>query len=189
MSTRINDVILNVVHKFEIIFGFDNGVLHMDKRLNHFDEAGNAVMVDVTDKENTVRTATARGRIRVSREVFETVRQGTAAKGDVLGVARVAGIMAAKRTSELIPMCHPLMLTKVSVDFFLDQEHWSIEAVCTARLTGKTGVEMEALTGVTTALLTIYDMCKAMDRSMILGDICLAEKSGGKSGHYKREAI
>ena len=162
-----------------------NGVYIMCKRMNHFDEAGNAVMVDVTDKEDTVRTAVARGRIAVSCEVFEAVKQGTAAKGDVLGVARVAGIMAAKRTSELIPMCHPLMLTKVSVDFSMDEERSEIEAVCIAGLTGKTGVEMEALTGVATALLTIYDMCKAMDRGMVLKEICLAEKSGGKSGHYK----
>lgn len=159
----------------------------MNKKLNHFDEAGNAVMVDVSAKEDTLRLATARGRIRVNREVFEAVKQGTAAKGDVLGVARVAGIMAAKRTSDLIPMCHPLMLTKVAVDFFTDEEHLEIEAVCTVGLTGKTGVEMEALTGVSTALLTIYDMCKAMDRGMMIREVCLVEKSGGKSGHYKRE--
>lgn len=161
----------------------------MDKRLNHFDEAGNAVMVDVTDKENTQRQATARGRIQVSPEVFAAVKQGTAAKGDVLGVARVAGIMATKRTSDLIPMCHPLMLTKVSVDFSMDEEKYEIEAVCTAKLTGKTGVEMEALTGVSTALLTIYDMCKAMDKGMVIKDICLLEKSGGKSGHYERQDV
>lgn len=163
----------------------------MDRKfeLNHFDEAGNAVMVDVTDKENTERTAVARGRIKMSRQVFEAVKQGTAAKGDVLGVARVAGIMAAKRTSELIPMCHPLMLSKVSVDFSMDADKSEIEAVCTAKLTGKTGVEMEALTGVTTTLLTIYDMCKAMDRGMMIKDVCLMEKSGGKSGHYERQDV
>lgn len=158
----------------------------MDKRFNHFDEAGNAVMVDVTEKSDTVRSATARGRILMSREVFEAVKAGTAAKGDVLGVARVAGIMAAKRTSDLIPMCHPLMLTKVTVDFSMDEDKSRIEAVCTAKLTGKTGVEMEALTGVSVTLLTIYDMCKAMDKSMVIQDICLMEKSGGKSGHYER---
>lgn len=158
----------------------------MDKRFNHFDEAGNAVMVDVTEKSDTVRSATARGRILMSREVFEAVKAGTAAKGDVLGVARVAGIMAAKRTSDLIPMCHPLMLTKVTVDFTMDEDKSRIEAVCTAKLTGKTGVEMEALTGVSVTLLTIYDMCKAMDKSMVIQDICLMEKSGGKSGHYER---
>lgn len=158
----------------------------MDKRFNHFDEAGNAVMVDVTEKSDTVRSATARGRILMSREVFEAVKAGTTAKGDVLGVARVAGIMAAKRTSDLIPMCHPLMLTKVTVDFSMDEDKSRIEAVCTAKLTGKTGVEMEALTGVSVTLLTIYDMCKAMDKSMVIQDICLMEKSGGKSGHYER---
>ena len=161
----------------------------MGKGFNHFDEAGNAIMVDVTAKENTERIAVARGRIQVNREVFEAIRQGTAAKGDVLGVARVAGIMAVKRTPELIPMCHPLMLTKVSVDFSMDEEKLEIEAVCTAKLTGKTGVEIEALTGVSVALLTIYDMCKAMDRSMMIKDICLLEKSGGKSGHYERQDI
>ena len=159
----------------------------MDKRFNHFDEAGNAVMVDVTGKEETVRSAVARGRIRVSREVFEAVQTGTAAKGDVLGVARVAGIMAAKRTWELIPMCHPLMLTNTAVDFTLDADRLEIEAVCRVKLAGRTGVEMEALTGVSTALLTIYDMCKAMDRGMVIGEICLMEKSGGKSGHYERQ--
>lgn len=159
----------------------------MDKRFNHFDEAGNAVMVDVTEKGDTVRSATARGRIFMSREVFEAVKAGTAAKGDVLGVARVAGIMAAKRTWDLIPMCHPLMLTKVTVDFSMDEDKSQIEAVCTAKLTGKTGVEMEALTGVTVTLLTIYDMCKAMDKGMVIQDICLMEKSGGKSGHYERQ--
>lgn len=161
----------------------------MEHRWNHFDEAGNAVMVDVTEKEITVRTAAARGRIQVSRPVFEAIAQGTAAKGDVLGVARVAGIMATKKTSELIPMCHPLMLTKAAVDFSLKEETGEIEAVCTVRLAGRTGVEMEALTGVTAALLTIYDMCKAMDRGMVLSDICLLEKSGGKSGHYERQGI
>lgn len=159
----------------------------MDKRFNHFDEAGNAVMVDVTGKDETVRSAAARGRIRVSREVFEAVQMGTAAKGDVLGVARVAGIMAAKRTWELIPMCHPLMLTNTAVDFSLDADRLEIEAVCRVKLAGRTGVEMEALTGVSTALLTIYDMCKAMDRGMVIGEICLMEKSGGKSGHYERQ--
>ncbi len=159
----------------------------MDKRFNHFDEAGNAVMVDVTGKDETVRSAAARGRIRVSREVFEAVQTGTAAKGDVLGVARVAGIMAAKRTWELIPMCHPLMLTNTAVDFTLDADRLEIEAVCRVKLAGRTGVEMEALTGVSTALLTIYDMCKAMDRGMVIGEICLMEKSGGKSGHYERQ--
>ena len=144
-------------------------------------------MVDVSGKEDTPREAVARGRIKMSRPVLEAVKQGNTKKGDVLGVARVAGIMAAKQTFTLIPMCHPLMLTKVTVDFTLDEVNSEIEAVCTAGLVGKTGVEMEALTGVSTALLTIYDMCKAMDRGMKITDICLVEKSGGKSGHYERK--
>ena len=158
----------------------------MEQKLNHFDEAGNAVMVDVGGKAPTERSATAEGTIRVSRPVLEAIKRGTAAKGDVLGVARVAGIMAAKRTWELIPLCHPLMLTHLSVDFEILEEACAVRAACTARLTGKTGVEMEALTGVSAALLTIYDMCKAMDRSMELGEIHLVHKEGGKSGVYHR---
>lgn len=153
----------------------------------HFDQNGNAIMVDVTDKAVTERTAVASGRIRVSPEVFEAVRNGTATKGDVLGTARIAGIMAAKRTSDLIPMCHPLMLTKVSIDFELEESRSTILCICTAKLSGKTGVEMEALTGVNIALLTIYDMCKAMDKRMELCDIHLEEKMGGKSGHFIRD--
>lgn len=154
--------------------------------LNHFDEAGNAIMVDVTQKDDTERIAVATGKITMNKETFYTIKDGKAKKGDVLGVARVAGIMATKRTSDLIPMCHPLMLTKASIDFTYDEKNYSIEATCTTKLTGKTGVEMEALTGVTITLLTIYDMCKAMDRSMELSEIHLVEKLGGKSGHYKR---
>ena len=150
----------------------------------HFDDSGNAIMVDVTDKEVTERIAVAAGEILVSREVYDAVKGGTAKKGDVLGTARIAGIMAAKRTSELIPMCHPLMLTKVTVDFELEEESHRIRCVCTAKLSGKTGVEMEALTGVSVTLLTIYDMCKAMDRAMRIEDIHLVEKMGGKSGHF-----
>ena len=152
--------------------------------LTHFDKEGNAVMVDVSQKAETERTATAKGIIRVSREVFEKIQAGTMAKGDVLGVARVAGIMGAKRTSELIPLCHILNLTKLTVDFTIKKESNEIEAVCTARTTGKTGVEMEALTGVSVALLTVYDMCKAVDKSMEIGDIYLEHKSGGKSGEF-----
>lgn len=154
--------------------------------LNHFDEAGNAIMVDVTQKDDTERIAVATGKITMNKETFYTIKDGKAKKGDVLGVARVAGIMATKKTSDLIPMCHPLMLTKASIDFMLDENEYSIKATCTTKLTGKTGVEMEALTGVTVTLLTIYDMCKAMDRSMELSEIHLVEKLGGKSGHYKR---
>jgi len=158
----------------------------MELKLNHFDESGNAIMVDVSDKKETLRTAAAKGSIHVGQAVFDVVKENRASKGDVLGVARVAGIMAAKRTSDIIPMCHPLMLTKVSIDFNLDEKKSEIEVVCTAKLTGKTGVEMEALMGASAALLTIYDMCKAMDKGMTIKEICLLEKTGGKSGHYER---
>ena len=157
-------------------------------KLNHFYEKGNAVMVDVTGKAKTERTAAARGRILVSREVYEAVEAGTVKKGDVLGTARIAGIMATKRTPELIPMCHTLMLTNAAVDFELFPEIPAIDAVCTVKLTGQTGVEMEALTGVTTALLTIYDMCKALDKGMQITDVRLLMKSGGKSGTYVRKS-
>ena len=133
----------------------------------HFDAAGNALMVDVSDKADTARVAVAQGKICVSREIYEKITAGSMAKGDVLGVARVAGIMAAKRTSELIPLCHLLQLTK-----------------CTVKTTGKTGVEMEALTGVQIALLTIYDMCKAVDKAMVITDVHLLSKAGGKSGDF-----
>lgn len=159
----------------------------MGETLNHFDQNGNAVMVDVSAKNPTLRTAVARGKIRVSPQVMGAIQSGTAAKGDVLGVARVAGIMAAKRTPELIPLCHPLMLSHVSVDFTLLEEECAVQAECTVRLTGKTGVEMEALTGATVALLTIYDMCKAIDKTMELSEIHLVHKEGGKSGVFDRE--
>ena len=157
----------------------------MDGKLTHFDESGNAAMVDVTDKAETQRTAVAKGGIRMNEAAFAAIQHGTADKGDVLGVARVAGIMAAKRTAELIPLCHPLMLTSVKVDFELCPETLTVEAVCTAKLSGKTGVEMEAMTGVSVTLLTIYDMCKALDKGMVISDIRLLEKSGGKSGSYR----
>lgn len=150
----------------------------------HFDEQGNALMVDVGDKTETKREAVAKGSIFMSRECLKMVVSGAMAKGDVLGVARVAGIMGAKRTSELIPLCHILNLTKLTVDFVIREETCEIEAACTAKTTGKTGVEMEALTGVSVALLTIYDMCKAVDKSMEIGNIYLEHKSGGKSGEY-----
>ena len=145
----------------------------------HFDENGNALMVDVSEKAETKREATARGSIYMSPQCLKKVEEG-----DVLGVARVAGIMGAKKTSELIPLCHLLNLTKLTVDFTIKEETNEIEAVCTARTTGKTGVEMEALTGVNIALLTIYDMCKAVDKSMEMGNIYLEHKSGGKSGEF-----
>ena len=156
----------------------------MDNGLNHFDAKGNAIMVDVTEKQITHREATATGKIRVSRPVMEAVLAGTVKKGDVLGVARVAGIMAVKRTSDLIPMCHPLPLTGCSVDFEIDEENLEIKAICTAKTDSKTGVEMEALTGVQVALLTIYDMCKAIDKRMVMKEIHLVEKHGGKSGDF-----
>lgn len=156
----------------------------MIEKLTHFDAKGQAIMVDVTHKEETSRTAVAKGRIRVSPETLQAITEGTAKKGDVLGVARVAGIMAVKRTSELIPMCHPLMLGKCSVDFRLGREQCEVEAICTASLKGQTGVEMEALTGVSVALLTIYDMCKAIDKRMEITGIHLAKKTGGKSGLF-----
>ena len=158
----------------------------MEPAFNHFDEAGNAIMVDVTGKDPTCRTAVAEGTIKVTRPILEAITGRTAAKGDVLGVARVAGIMAAKRTWELIPLCHPLLLSHLSVDFKILEEACAVRATCTVKLSGKTGVEMEALTGVSVALLTIYDMCKAIDKGMELGDIHLVHKEGGKSGVYDR---
>ena len=156
------------------------------QQLNHIDAHGNAIMVDVGAKDITQRIATAGGRIKMLPATFELIEQGRAKKGDVLGVAQIAGIMATKKTSELIPLCHPLPLTKVSVDFKLLPERQAVEALCTVKTAGVTGVEMEALTGVSTALLTIYDMCKAVDKGMELGEIHLVEKTGGKSGHYIR---
>lgn len=156
----------------------------MAKEWNHFDEAGNAVMVDVTEKGVTVRTASATGTIRVNREIMDAVQNKTVKKGDVLGVARVAGIMGAKQTSALIPMCHPLCIRKCSVDFELDEEKMEIRAISTVKIEEKTGVEMEALTAVSVALLTIYDMCKAIDKRMEITDIHLLTKTGGKSGDF-----
>lgn len=150
--------------------------------LNHFDESGKAVMADVTEKEATRREAAARGRIVMSREAFQAVQMGTAKKGDVLGVGRIAGIMAAKRAWETIPLCHPLGLTSALVDFTLDEAAHAVEAVCVCRLNGKTGVEMEALAGVSAALLTIYDMVKSIDKAMVIEGVCLCHKTGGKSG-------
>lgn len=141
-------------------------------------------MVDVSGKPMTVRTAVARGSIRVGPAVMKAVLEGSVKKGDVLGVARVAGIMGVKQTASLIPMCHTLLVRKCSVDFVTDEENGVITAVCTVKTEGQTGVEMEALTGVTVTLLTIYDMCKAIDKTMELTDIRLVEKSGGKSGHF-----
>lgn len=150
----------------------------------HFDDEGNAIMVDVSGKDITSRTAVAQGKILVNEQVMEAVIGHTIQKGDVLGVARVAGIMAAKQTSSLIPLCHPLSITKCSIDFEIDRENNAIFATCTTKTQGQTGVEMESLTGVSVALLTIYDMCKAIDKSMVITEIHLVEKSGGKSGYF-----
>lgn len=155
--------------------------------LTHFDEAGNAVMVDVGNKAHTERIAVASGRISLNEQTYDTVIHGKAEKGDVLGAARIAGIMGAKKTWDLIPMCHPLMLAKCTVDFELHPESREIEAIATTKVAGQTGVEMEALTCVSLALLTIYDMCKAMDRSMEISNICLLKKDGGKSGLYEKK--
>ena len=152
--------------------------------LTHFDEQGNARMVDVSEKAVTARTATAEGRIQVSQEVFEAIRDKTVKKGDVLTVAQVAGIMGAKRTADLIPMCHLLNLTNATLTFELLPESSEVLARCTVKTEGKTGVEMEALTGVSVALLTVYDMCKAIDKRMVMKEIHLVEKHGGKSGDF-----
>lgn len=152
--------------------------------LTHFDEEGNARMVDVSGKDSTLRTAIAKGKIKVSEQVFNAVINNKVEKGDVLGVARVAGIMAVKQTSSLIPMCHPLYISNCTLDFELDNESGTICAICTTKTQGQTGVEMESLTGVTVALLTIYDMCKAIDKTMEITDVHLVQKSGGKSGEF-----
>lgn len=151
---------------------------------SHFDEKGNAVMVDVSGKEPTSRVAIAEGTICVSEEIMAAVTGNTVKKGDVLGVARVAGIMAVKQTSSIIPMCHPLMISKCSIDFEVKPEEGLIKAICMVKVEGKTGVEMEALHGVSAALLTIYDMCKAIDKRMVIKEVHLVEKHGGKSGDF-----
>jgi cyclic pyranopterin phosphate synthase len=153
----------------------------MSDNLSHFDKGGNAVMVDVSAKEITARTAVAKGVITVNAQTMAAILEGTSKKGDVLGVARIAGISAAKRSAELIPLCHPLIIDTCKIDFNIDEDKPQIEAVCTVKLSGKTGAEMEALTGVSVALLTVYDMCKAIDKAMVIGGIRLWEKSGGKS--------
>lgn len=144
-------------------------------------------MVDVTDKAVTTRVAVAKGKIIVNKEVLAQIASGSNKKGDVLGIARVAGIMAVKKTAELIPLCHPLFISKCTIDFHIDEKNLAIEAVCTVKVDQKTGVEMEALTGVNVALLTIYDMCKAAFKNMVITDIHVAEKTGGKSGDFTHE--
>jgi cyclic pyranopterin monophosphate synthase len=154
-------------------------------KLTHLDDSGAAHMVDISAKATTVREARASGQISMSPEAIAAIKDGTAKKGDVLAVARVAGIMAAKRTSELIPLCHPVTLSSVSVDFDITDS--AITATVTARSSGQTGIEMEALTAVSATLLTLYDMVKALDKAMIMSDIKLLTKSGGKSGDWHRE--
>jgi len=154
-------------------------------KLTHFDASGQAHMVNVGDKPNTHRIAVATGKITMLPETFSMIESGTHKKGDVLGIARIAGIQASKRTSDLIPLCHPLALTHVSLEFALNKDSSSITCQVRAETTGPTGVEMEALTAVQVALLTIYDMAKAVDRGMVMGDVHLLEKSGGKSGEWK----
>jgi len=150
----------------------------------HFDNTGNAIMVDVSKKHETRRTATASGKITMSPEAFAACTSGTSEKGDVLGVARLAGIMATKQTPHLIPLCHSIAIEKAAIEFEYSEN--TITAICTVKTTGKTGVEMEALCGVSVALLTIYDMCKAVDKSMGISDIALLEKQGGESSTYTK---
>jgi cyclic pyranopterin phosphate synthase len=154
----------------------------------HFDDRGNAVMVDISHKDKTRRTAVATGWISLASEAYLAAKEGGVKKGDVLGTARLAGIMAVKKTADLIPLCHIIPIEQAFIDFEFNDESCTITAICTVRATDKTGLEMEALTGVSVALLTIYDMCKAVDKSMMIGGICLLQKDGGKSGPYRREA-
>lgn len=154
-------------------------------KLTHLDDAGNAVMVDVADKAITARRAVAKAVVHMQPETLRLILTGEAKKGDVIAAARIAGIMAAKRTHELIPLCHPLLISKVSVDFEPDEKTATISVTATVSLEGKTGVEMEALTACSIACLTIYDMCKAVDRGMSITDLRLVAKSGGKSGEYR----
>jgi cyclic pyranopterin phosphate synthase len=155
--------------------------------LTHFNQAGEALMVDVGGKETTKRVAVAEGRIKMLPSTLSLIQEGGHKKGDVLGIARIAGIMAAKKTSDLIPLCHPLALTKVSIDFDVLEQDVAVQCRAQVTTSGQTGVEMEALTAVQVALLTIYDMCKAVDRGMVMNQVKLLEKAGGKSGHWLRE--
>jgi cyclic pyranopterin phosphate synthase len=154
--------------------------------LTHFDAKGRAVMVDVSAKDETARVAVATGTVTMAPATLALIKGGGAKKGDVLGVARLAGIMAAKKTADLIPLCHPLPLSSVELDFALDEARSAVDVTATCRVTGRTGVEMEALTAVSVAALTIYDMCKAVDRGMVLSGIRLQHKSGGKSGTWEK---
>lgn len=157
------------------------------KTFSHFDAAGNARMVDISGKDSTDRVAVAAGRVIMAPDTLRMVREGRTAKGDALGVARIAGIMAAKRVDSLIPLCHPLAVNRVDIDFTFPDDGRSVAIRATVGMQGRTGVEMEALTAVSVAALTLYDMCKAVDKNMVISDIRLLEKSGGKSGKYVRE--
>lgn len=157
--------------------------------LTHFDERGNARMVDISEKATTVRKAIANGFVYMKNDTMRLIKDGKISKGDVLGVARLAGIIAAKKVPELIPLCHILNLSSVMIDFYLDEEKNRVEIKATVTSTGQTGVEMEALTATSIAALTIYDMCKAADKEMVISDIKLLEKSGGRSGTFKREKV
>lgn len=156
----------------------------MNSKFTHFDNSGNARMVDVSEKNKTERVAIAVSKIKVSKETLELIKEGKIGKGDVLGVARVAGIMASKQTSNLIPMCHPLMISSCNIDFEINDEENSIEIKATVKIVDKTGVEMEALTAATISALTIYDMCKAIDKRMVIECTHLLKKTGGKSGKF-----
>lgn len=156
-------------------------------RFTHFDAEGNAVMVDVSAKETTARTATARGRVVMQRDTLRKIKEGGFKKGDVLAVAQLAGIMAAKKTPDLIPLCHPLALSSVKVHLTLNEAENAVEIEATCKITGQTGVEMEALTAVSAAALTVYDMCKAVDKGMVIDAIQLMHKAGGKSGEYRAD--
>lgn len=158
-----------------------------ERRLTHFDDAGRAAMVDVSAKPATTRTAEARARVLMQPETLKLIEDGTAAKGDVLGIARLAGIMAAKRTADLIPLCHPLAIAKVAVDLEPNRADSAVDIVATVKLTGQTGVEMEALTAASVAALTVYDMVKAVDRGMRITDIRVTRKAGGKSGDFSQD--
>jgi cyclic pyranopterin phosphate synthase len=160
-----------------------------DSGFSHFDDQGNAIMVDVGEKTPTLRVADAAGSIRMSPQAFTMVKNGTMSKGDVLGIARVAGIMAAKKVDGLIPLCHPLLISKVNIDFAFRENENCIDIFATVGIHGQTGVEMEALTAVSIAALTIYDMCKAVDKAMLIGDIRLLKKTGGKSGTFIRQEL
>ena len=154
-------------------------------KLTHLDDAGNAHMVDVSEKQVTSRVAIASGRVSMRAETLELIKSGMAKKGDVIATARIAGIMAAKRTHELIPLCHPLAIAKVTVDMAINEPDNAVDVTASVKVEGKTGVEMEALTAVSVACLTVYDMVKAVDRGIVISDVKLIEKQGGKSGHFK----